>query len=481
MNLLIVLRTLGMLLLCEAVTMIPSVIVALVYGEDTVSAFTVSIVATALLGFALFSVKVKNNIIRYKEGFAIVSFGWLMASVLGALPFLFTGVFTSFTDAFFETVSGFTTTGATVIEDIEILPYSLLFWRSFTHWLGGMGILVLTLALQPALGVGTFQILKAESPGPISTKLTPRVNNTAKILYTTYTVVTLAEIIMLTIGGMPLYDSLIHTFGTVGTGGFSIKNLSVGAYNNVYFDIVITIFMIASGVNFSLYYMAFKKRRITEFLKDKEFKVYLSIIAVCTVLITLNLSAEVFGSVQESLRYASFQVASIMTTTGFTTADFDLWPDFSKAILFALMFVGASSGSTGGSMKVIRIYLVFKYMQREVNRLIHPRVVKAVKLGNMPVQEEVLSSVMAFTMFYIVIFVFATLIIASQGLDLISSSAAVAATLGNVGPGFGIVGPSCNYASLTAFSKILLSFCMVLGRLEVYTVIALLFPEFWKR
>lgn len=481
MNFLIVLRTLGMLLLCEAVTMLPSVIVALIYGEGTVTAFTASIVITALLGYILFSVKVKNNIIRYKEGFAIVSFGWLMASVLGALPFLFTGVFTSFIDAFFETVSGFTTTGATVINDIEILPYSLLFWRSFTHWLGGMGILVLALALQPALGVGTFQILKAESPGPISTKLTPRVGNTAKILYITYTVVTLAEIIMLKIGGMPLYDSLIHTFGTLGTGGFSIKNLSVGAYNNVYFDVVITIFMIASGVNFSLYYIAFKKRRVTEFFKDKEFKIYLSIIVVCIIMITLNLNGRVFGTIKESLRHASFQVASIITTTGFATTDFDVWPDFSKAILFSLMFVGACSGSTGGSIKVIRIYLVSKYMQREVNKLIHPRVVKTVKLGNTPVQEEVLSSVMAFTMFYIVIFVFATVIIASQGLDLLSSTAAVAATLGNVGPGFGIVGPSSTYAALTGFSKILLSFCMILGRLEIYTVIALLFPEFWKR
>lgn len=461
--------------------MLPSIFVALVYGEDTILAFIAAIVLTALLGFALYSVKVKNNMIRYKEGFAIVSFGWLIASAFGALPFLFTGAFTSFIDAFFETVSGFTTTGATVIEDIEILPYSLLFWRSFTHWLGGMGILVLTLALQPALGVGTFQILKAESPGPISTKLTPRVNNTAKILYITYTVVTVAEIFMLTIGGMPLYDSLIHTFGTVGTGGFSIKNLSVGAYRNVYFDIVITIFMIASGINFSLYYLTFKKKSITVILKDKELKIYLSIIAACIIMIAFNLNGKIYSTIQESLRYASFQVASIITTTGFTTADFDKWPDFSRAILFSLMFVGACSGSTGGSVKVIRIYLVFKYIQREVNKLIHPRVVKAVKLGNASVQEDVLSSVMAFTIFYIAIFIFAMLIIASQGLDLISSAAAVAATLGNIGPGFGSVGPSCTYATLSGFSKTLLAFCMILGRLEIYTVIALLFPEFWKR
>jgi trk system potassium uptake protein TrkH len=470
-----------MLLLCEAVTMLPPVVVALIYREDTITAFLASIAITALLGAGLFSIRVKNKIIRYKEGFAIVTFGWLMVSILGALPFLFSGALTSVIDAFFETVSGFTTTGATIIEDIEVLPYSLLFWRSFTHWLGGMGILVLALALAPALGGGTFQILKAESPGPISTKLTPRVNNTAKILYVTYTVITLAEIVLLTVGGMPLFDSFIHTFGTLGTGGFSIKNASVGAYNSVYFDTVITIFMIASGVNFSLYYIAFREKRLAGFLKDTEFKTYLSIIAVSIILVTLNLNGRLFGSVFESLRHASFQVASIITTTGFTTTDFDIWPDFSRAILFVLMFVGACAGSTGGSMKVIRIHLVFKYMKREVNRLIHPKAVRAVKIGNTSVQEEVLSSVMAFTMFYILIFIMVTLFLTMQSYDLISSAAAVAATLGNIGPGFGIVGPTSTYSALSGFSKLILCFCMILGRLEIYTVISLLFPQFWKR
>ncbi len=481
MNSLIVLRTLGMLLLCEAVTMLPSVIVAFSYREDTVFAFLISMAITALVGFALFSIKVKDNIIRYKEGFAIVTLGWLLVSILGALPFLFTGAITSVIDAFFETVSGFTTTGATIIEDIEVLPYSLLFWRSFTHWLGGMGILVLALALAPALGGGTFQILKAESPGPISTKLTPRVNNTAKILYITYTVITIMEIVFLAAGGMPLFDSFIHTFGTLGTGGFSLKNASVGAYNNVYFETVITIFMIASGVNFSLYYIAVRKKSLAEFFKDSEFKTYMLIIAAAIILITLSLKGTVFDGISESLRHASFQVASIITTTGFSTTDFDIWPDFSRAVLFVLMFVGACAGSTGGSVKVIRIHLVFKYMKREVSKLIHPKAVKAVKIGDAPVQEEVLSDVMAFTAFYIIIFIAVTLLLTIQGYDLISSASAVAATLGNVGPGFGMVGPTTTYAALSGFTKILLSFCMILGRLEIYTVIALLFPEFWKR
>ncbi|MDD2574193.1 MAG: potassium transporter TrkG [Bacillota bacterium] len=481
MNSLIVLRTLGMLLLCEAVAMFPSVVVALIYRENTIFAFIVSIAITTMIGLTLFSIRVKDKIIRYKEGFAIVTFGWLMVSVLGALPFLFTGAITSVIDAFFETVSGFSTTGATIINNIEVLPRSLLFWRSFTHWLGGMGILVLALALAPVLGVGTFQILKAESPGPISTKLTPRVNNTAKILYITYTVITAAEILLLVLGGMPLFDSFIHTFGTLGTGGFSIKNASVGAYNSVYFDIVITVFMIASGVNFSLYYIAFRRKSPAGFFKDVEFRTYISIIAVAITFITINLNGKVFDGVLQSLRHAAFQVASIITTTGFTTTDFDLWPDFSRAVLFVLMFVGACAGSTGGSVKVIRINLMFKYMKREVNRLIHPRAVTAVKIGNTPVQEEVLSGVMAFVMFYMIIFIVASLLLAVQGHDLVSSVAAVAATLGNIGPGFGMVGPATTYSALSGFSKLLLSFCMILGRLEIYTVIALLSPRFWKR
>ncbi|HZX46165.1 MAG TPA: TrkH family potassium uptake protein [Clostridia bacterium] len=481
MNSLIVLKTLGMLLLCEAATMLPSVIVAAINGEHTVFAFLGSMAIAAAIGLALFSLRAKDKIIRYKEGFAIVTFGWLMASIIGTLPFLFTGVLPSFVDAFFETVSGFTTTGATVINDVEVLPRSLLFWRSFTHWLGGMGILVLALALAPALGVGAFQILKSESPGPISTKLTPRVNNTAKILYITYTVITLAEVLLLVLGGMPLFDSLVHTFGTLGTGGFSIRNASIGAYNNVYFEVIITIFMIASGVNFSIYYIAFRNKSIEGFFKDSEFKTYLYIIAAAIIMITLNLKGKVFDGLLESLRHASFQVASIITTTGFATTNFDTWPDFSRAVLFVLMFIGACAGSTGGSVKVIRIHLLFKYMKREVNRLIHPRSVTAVKIGGVPVQEEVLSGVMAFTMFYIVIFITASLLLAVQGHDLVSSASAAAATLGNVGPGFGLVGPATTYSSLSDFSKLLLSFCMILGRLEIYTVIALLSPRFWKR
>lgn len=481
MNLPIVLKILGILLLCESASMLPALLVAVLYGENTICAFLFSILLTAMVGLLFFSIKVKENIIRYKEGFAIVSLCWLSASLLGALPFVFAGVFPSFLDAFFETVSGFTTTGATVIQDIEALPYSLLFWRSFTHWLGGMGILVLVLAVQPALGVGTFQILKAETPGPISAKLTPRVSGTAKILYITYLVITIMELFFLLLGGMPLFDSLVHTFGTLGTGGFSSKNASIGAYNSLYFDTVITVFMIMSGVNFALYYQAFKKKSPAEFFRDTEFKVYLSIIAVYILIITLNINGRIFNTFLESFRYASFQVASIITTTGYATANFDLWPDLSRALLLSLMFIGACAGSTGGSMKVIRILLVFKYAQREIGSLIHPKAVKAIKIGNLPLQGSVLSNVMGFTVLYMAIFILATLIILTQNLDLVSAAAAVAASLGNVGPGLGMVGPDNTYAPLTNLTKIILAFCMILGRLEIYTVLSLLFPQSWKR
>ncbi|MGI5875856.1 MAG: TrkH family potassium uptake protein [Dethiobacteria bacterium] len=477
MNLLMVLRILGVLLLCESVSMLPSILIAIIYGEKTIFAFVFSILITATLGWFLFLCRTKDKMVRYKEGFVVVTFGWLLVSVFGALPFLFTGTLPSFIDAFFETVSGFTTTGATVIPNVEILPKSLLFWRSFTNWLGGMGILVLALAIQPALGVGTFQIFKAETPGPILAKLTPRVSNTAKVLYTTYFAITLAEIFLLVIGGMPLFDSVVNTFGTLGTGGFSIKNLSIGTYNSVYYELVIGIFMIAAGVNFSLYYLIFKRRSPAGLFRNKELKVYLSIIAAYIAVITLNIYGNVFGSIVESLRHAFFQVASIITTTGYTSTDFVLWPDLSRALLVSLTFIGACAGSTAGGMKVIRVYLVFRYVQREVNRLIHPRAVKAININGVPVQENVLSSVMAFTVLYIFIFIVGTLLLTTQKIDLVSSAASVAATLGNNG----LSGPSWSYAPFNIFTKVILSFCMILGRLEIFTVLSLLFPQFWRR
>ncbi|NLN06382.1 MAG: TrkH family potassium uptake protein [Firmicutes bacterium] len=481
MNLRLVIRALGVLLLCEAAAMLPAVLISRGYGEDTVPALLLSILVTAVAGILLCLPQVKDKVIRYKEGFAIVTFGWLLVSLAGALPFLFAGVLPSFVDAFFETVSGFTTTGATVIPDVESVPYSLLFWRSFTHWLGGMGILVLALAVLPALGMGTFQILKAESPGPVSAKLTPRVSSTAKILYSIYLVITVAQILLLRAGGMPWFDSVVNSFATLGTGGYAIKNVSIGAYNNLYFEIVITVFMLLAGVNFSLYYLAVRKRSLSDFFHDTEFRLYIGIIAAYILIITLNIYGNNYSSLAESLRHASFQVASIITTTGFTTTDFNLWPDLSRALLLTLMFIGACAGSTGGGMKVIRIYLLMQYIRREVNSLIHPRAVKAIKVNNIPLQESVLTNVLGFTVLYFIIFIIAGLLLLTQKYDMITAFSAVAATLSNIGPGLGLVGPSTTCAGLTAFSKIVLSFCMILGRLEIYTVVALLLPQTWKR
>ncbi|HAA37694.1 MAG TPA: potassium transporter KefA [Firmicutes bacterium] len=481
MNLLIVLKILGVLLLCEAAALLPSVAVAVIYQEAAVYAFIKTIVIAAFLGFLLYSIKPQDKMIRYKEGFAIVSFGWIAASLIGALPFLFSGALTSPVDAFFETVSGFTTTGATVISNVEALPKCLLFWRSFTHWLGGMGILVLTLAISPALGLGTFQILKAESPGPISSKLTAKVSDTAKILYITYLVFTVVMILFLWLGGMPLFDTLCHTFGTLGTGGFSVKNASIGAYDNVYYEIVITVFMLLAGVNFSLYYLAFKKRSLAELWRDKELQVYLGIVAVYILVITFNLYGSVFSSFAESLRHAFFQVGSIISTTGYATTDFDLWPDLSRTLLLTLMFIGACAGSTAGGMKVIRIYLIFKYIQREIGTLIHPRLVKAVKVNDEIIPESVLSSVMSFSLLFLLVFITATLLLLTQNLDIVSAVSAVACTLGNIGPGLNALGPTKTFAPVSEMAKCLLSACMLLGRLELYTMISLLFPSFWRK
>ncbi|HZK23947.1 MAG TPA: TrkH family potassium uptake protein [Oscillospiraceae bacterium] len=481
MNSLIVLKTLGILLLCESVAMLPSVAVAIIYKETAISAFIITILIAAVVGFLLYLIKPKEKMIRYKEGFAIVSFGWIIASIIGALPFLFSGALASPVDAFFETVSGFTTTGATVIPNVEGLPNCLLFWRSFTHWLGGMGILVLTLALSPALGIGTFQILKAESPGPISSKLSTKVSDTAKILYITYLAITVLMILFLWLGGMPLFDTLCHTFGALGTGGFSIKNSSIGAYNNVYFEVVITTFMILSGVNFSLYYLAFKKRSLKELWQDTELKVYLGIIAAYILVIAFNIYGPNFNSFAQSLRHASFQVGSIITTTGYATTDFDLWPDLSRTLLLTLMFIGACAGSTGGGMKVIRIHLIFKYIQREIGTLIHPRAIKAVKVNDETIPETVLSGVMAFSLLYFLIFIVATLLLLTQNLDMISAVSAAACTLGNIGPGLSAFGPTKTFAPLSDFGKNILSICMLFGRLELYTMISLVFPSFWRK
>ena len=476
----VVLKVLGNILLVESLLMVPPLIIAFYTNEYDKFGFLITIIITSIIGFLMSKIKSFKNTINAREGLAIVTFGWLLASLFGALPFYISGSIPVYIDAFFETVSGLTTTGSTILSDVEVLPHASLFWRSFTHWIGGMGILVFTVALLPALGIGGFQIFKAESPGPSADKIAPRIKDTAKILYTTYFTLTIVQIILLVLGGMSLFDSMLHTFGTVGTGGFGVKNSSIAFYESSYIHIVIGIFMVISGVNFSLYYTLFKGKW-REVFENEELRLYLSIVSIAVLAIAVNLFMTSYESIFLAFRDAFFQVSSIITTTGYATADFDLWPSFSKAILFTLMFIGGSAGSTAGGIKVIRILILTKLIKRDVAKIFHPRAYISIKNGNKIIPNETIVSINTFFALYIMIFVVSTILISLEGLDLISASSSVAATLGNIGPGLGFVGPVRNFGEFTFASKALFSFLMLLGRLELFTILALIVPKAWSR
>ncbi|MDF2675096.1 MAG: potassium transporter KefA [Clostridiales bacterium] len=480
MNYAMVLKNLGILLICEAIAMVPSLIVAIGYRGNDVMSFVYTIALTGILGSLALLIKPKNKKLYARDGFAITAIGWILISFFGALPFAFSGSIPSLVDAFFEASSGFTTTGSSILRDVEILPYGILFWRSFTHWIGGMGVLVLTMAILPTIGIGSVQIMKAESPGPDPGKLVPKLRQTAKILYGIYIVITIMQIILLMLAGMPLYDAALHTFGTVGTGGFGIKNLSVGAYNNVAVDIIITLFMFICGANFALYYQVIKGN-IRGLFKDEEFRLYGSIVLVSILLISFNINGTFFKSFWESLRHAAFQVSSIITTTGYSTTDFNLWPGFSKTILLLLMFIGGCAGSTAGAIKNVRILLLFKIMKRDLMRIIHPRAVYTVKFNGKAVNEKTLSEILTYFCMYMFLYVLAVLVVSLDGFDMATTISSVAATLGNIGPGLGLVGPMGNYADLSVLSKIVLSFGMIIGRIEIYPILLLLIPTFWSK
>lgn len=474
----LVLKTIGHLLIVEAVFMIAPLGISIYYGESDFKAFFIAILITAFVGTILSFSRARKEAVRYKEGFMIVGLGWLLISIFGAIPFLLAGTFDNFIDAFFETVSGFTTTGASVLKDIESQPHGILFWRSLTHWLGGMGVLVFTLSLLPAVGMSSLNILKAESTGPTPGKLVPKIAETARILYIIYILLTGLEIIFLKIGGMPLFDAVTHTFATVGTGGFSTKNKSIAAYNMPSIEWVIMIFTFLAGVNFSLYYDVLMGK-FKSLFKDREFQFYCTVIGIAIILITINIT-DSWGNILLSFRQAAFQVVTIISSTGFATLDYSIWPAFSKMILFILMFFGGCAGSTSGGIKILRVMIVFKYIKREFYKLIHPNSVISIRIGGQTIPENVVQNVIAFVLLYFLIFAGLSLILLTQDMDLISSTSAVVASLSNIGPGFGSVGPAMNYAGLTIFTKILLSFTMILGRLEIYTVLILITPIFWK-
>ena len=450
------------------------------YQAGDWAALSLSAAITSVTGLVMTRRTRLTRDVRVREGFAIVTFGWLMASMFGALPFMLSGATASYTDAFFETISGFTTTGATIFTDIEALPRGVLFWRSLTHWLGGMGIILLSLAILPFLGVGGMQLYKAEVPGPIADKLTPRVTETAKILWAVYILLSAAETGLLMMGGLDLFDALCQTFGPMATGGFSTKNSSIAAFPSPFVQWVLIVFMTLAGANFSLHYRVVQ-RGWRVYREDREFLVYIAILAGSSVLIYLLTTMPTGQHSELAVRNAVFQVVSIQTTTGFITVDYELWPFAGQMLLLLLMFVGGSGGSTGGGMKVLRIYLLGKFVLAELNRLLHPHAIIPVRVRQHTIPREVVTNVLGFSVLYIVIFALGTLAIAMMGYDMPTSFGAVAATLGNVGPGLGDVGAVDNYGAFSAAGKWLLAFFMLLGRLELYTVLILFMPAYWRR
>ncbi len=459
--------------------------IALFDGASDVNAFALALAVTLGVNTSAYLITRKTySDLSHRDGFLVVTLAWASACLFAALPFWFGGYFHGFTDAYFEAVSGFTTTGSTVLTDIAATPRATLFWRSIIQWFGGMGIIVLSLAILPLLGVGGMQMFKAEVPGPTTDKLQPRVRDTAWLLWKVYVLITVSQAVLLMLGGMGGFDAICHSFTTLATGGFGTQADSFVSMHSVYLESVTTLFMFLAGVNFSLHYLTLTGKW-KSYIQDGEFRVYalLLLIATLGMAILLRFSGT-YDSLWTALRYASFQVVSIMTTTGFNSADFEAWSlsaPLAPLLLFMLMFVGGMAGSTGGGMKVIRLWLLVKHGYREMFRLIHPRAVKHIKINRKVVPETVLDAVIGFFVLYVMLFLFATVVMALFGHDFTTSLSAVAACLNNIGPGLGTVGPMDNFAGLQPIVKWVLIFCMLLGRLEVYTVLLLFVPEFWKK
>ena len=467
----------------EAAFMLPALFISIGYGEHaSVRGFLYALAIMIVLGGILFLICRKaGRLFGAREGLVCVSFGWIVLSLLGCLPFVFSGAIPSYIDAFFETVSGFTTTGASILPEVESLPKGILYWRSFSHWLGGMGVLVFLLAISSGSGKDkgfTMHLLRAESPGPDVGKLVPRMKQTAMILYIIYIVMTIINVIFLLCGDMPLLDALCTAFGTAGTGGFGIKNDSLASYSP-YIQNVTTVFMFLFGVNFSCYYLLLL-RQFKSVVKDEELRLYVGIAVLAVILIVWN-TFSLYDTLGETVRHAAFQVSSIMTTTGFSTTDFDQWPVFSKAIILLLMIVGASAGSTGGGLKVARVLLVFKSLRRSIRRILNPQKVLVVRNNGKPVDEKILDNTNAYLGAYVIIVIFSFLILSLDCYDIETNLSAVLCTFNNIGPGLASVGPMCNFSGYSDLSKIVLSINMLAGRLEIFPVLVLLSKSTWRR
>lgn len=483
MNLRNIFHILGIFVMMIGAAMLPAFVISAMLHEAAWTAIGLSSLISmgaGLLMYILIPRTGERISLSHREGFVIVTLAWVLASAFGGLPFLLSGVVPTFCDAFFETMSGFTTTGASVISNLDTASRGILFWRALTHWMGGMGIIILSIAILPILGVGGMQLFKAEIPSPVKDKITPRITETAKNLWLVYVAITAVEIVLLWLGGMSVFDAVCHAFATMATGGFSTYDASVARFNSLYIEIVIIVFMFVAGMNFTLHYRLFKGDA-KSFVRDPEFHFYGAIVLVATALITLDLRFHYFSSLGESLRFAAFQVVSIITTTGFATYNFDQWPAPSKFILVLLMFIGGCAGSTGGAIKCLRFMVVIKQTFIELTRLIHPHAVISVKIAKVAVPPEIVSSIRSFFFLYIAIAMAAMLALTLLGVDMVTSISGVAATLGNVGPGLGLVNASSTYVELPQTAKWILSACMLLGRLEIYTVLVLLVPDFWKK
>lgn len=478
MNFSMIVYILGWILNFEALFMVIPLAAAIIFGDNTILPILLTMGICAAIGLPITRKKPKESSLHSRDGYVIVSLSWIILSAFGALPFVFSGAIPNYIDALFETVSGFTTTGASILSDVEAVPKSLLIWRSFTHWIGGMGVLVFIMAFLPLSGGQNMHIMKAESPGPSVSKLVPRIKTTALLLYAIYFVLTLIEFILLLFGGMPVFDALNTTFATAGTGGFSVKNNGLASYSETVRAIV-TIFMILFSLNFNIYFLIFSKK-FKDAFKMSEIWYYLAIIAAATGIITVNIKG-MFPSTREAFGNAIFTVSSIISSTGFTAVDFNLWPEISRTILVLLMFIGACAGSTGGGIKVYRIVILFKSMGKELQTLIHPKQVKKIRIDSHEIEHEVIRSVNVFMVCFILVFVISLLCISFEDYDMVTNFTAVATTINNIGPGLELVGPTSNFAFFSPFSKLVLIFDMLAGRLELFPMLLLFSPVTWKK
>ncbi len=480
-NLKLIIRICGYLLFTEAAFLFLTLLVSLIYKEGDAIVFLYTLILTTFLG-GIFVFATRNTTMDFgkREGYIIVSLVWVIFSVIGALPFIWSGAIPNFTDAFFETMSGFTTTGASVLNNIEELPHGILFWRSIIQWMGGMGIIVLTLAVLPFLGVGGVQLYAAEAPGLTADKLQPRIRETAQRLWVIYVGFTVLEIILLWIGGMTFFDAVCHSFTTMATGGYSTKQASIEYYTNPFIHYVIIAFMMIAGANFTLWYFALKFD-FKKLFQNEELLLYVGIIVVFTLVIGIELFITTGYGIEKSFRDSLFQVVSILTTTGFVSANYLLWPTLVISQILILMFIGGSAGSTAGGVKVIRVLLILKNCYFEIKRFVHPKAIIPMRMNGKTIPQPLINNILAFIVFYLLIFALGILLMTAVGLDLISAIGAVATSLGNIGPGFGSVGPIENFYHVAPFGKWVLSALMLLGRLEIFTIIIILTPAFWKK